>query len=772
MKRIIPNMKRRKLFLSWLISYFIILLIAALISVVVYGRVVKTIENETVRGNSLFLSKLQQSADSRLKDIQQLSVMIALETRVGSIASVKDEFSPYNQEDISRVVNLLDTIKSANRFVDEIYIYLKNKDTVLDTVNHTSSSIAFQLLHSGSHTTYDEWLRLLNKNYKGEIIPYIDCKRGSDYFNSIAHIQSIPMGVLNNSQATLVILFDKTKFEEIIKNVDWTDKHTLAILDQSNHIIVSTGPFQAADIQNCAKEISGDNLLYDTINGQKVVVTYLTSDVSDFKYMVVMPYGVFWEKVSYARNLMFLGIVIFVLIGAVAAYFIVRRNYKPINNIIGSIAEKVGLSIDNENNELGYIQKALHMTMEENDKIVKKMQEQNDALRSNFLLKLLKGRTEESASMKESFSNFNIHFKTDCFAVILFLIEDYRNLFKDEQMAKSEDELMLVQFIITNVVEELIGLEHQGFMTEVDSSVLACIINFGETTADDTGRKQQMYEIACRAQQFIQERLQVYFSVAIGNIHKTVTGISYSYREALDAMEYRVMMGDSKIFRVDDMNNSSSYYDYSTETEYKLINNIREGNFESSQAILNTIFDRNFVDLSLSIEAGKCLVFDLLSSIIKIVDDNKYLEVLQPINRLKNCDTILKMKNEIVYILEQVCAYFREKNIQKSDSRLSADVIQFIENNYFDMNLNVNRIGEQFDITPGYLSRLFKQKVGEGLHDYIDRIRLENAKRLMMKGDFNINDIAGQVGYTNSKTFIRIFKKYEGVTPGKYKIVR
>lgn len=77
-------------------------------------------------------------------------------------------------------------------------------------------------------------------------------------------------------------------------------------------------------------------------------------------------------------------------------------------------------------------------------------------------------------------------------------------------------------------------------------------------------------------------------------------------------------------------------------------------------------------------------------------------------------------------------------------------------------------IAEQFDISTSYLSRIFNKNMNTGLVDYIHKVRLENAKILLLT-NLSIKEIATKVGYNSSLALIRAFKKYEGNTPGKYR---
>lgn len=68
-----------------------------------------------------------------------------------------------------------------------------------------------------------------------------------------------------------------------------------------------------------------------------------------------------------------------------------------------------------------------------------------------------------------------------------------------------------------------------------------------------------------------------------------------------------------------------------------------------------------------------------------------------------------------------------------------------------------------------YLSRYFKQQTGCNFIYYLYRLRIDKAKEMLKNSGFKINQIAENVGFSDVNNFIRMFKKYEGITPGKYR---
>ena len=72
-------------------------------------------------------------------------------------------------------------------------------------------------------------------------------------------------------------------------------------------------------------------------------------------------------------------------------------------------------------------------------------------------------------------------------------------------------------------------------------------------------------------------------------------------------------------------------------------------------------------------------------------------------------------------------------------------------------------------MTPSYLSKLFKDKYQLSIPDYIAKTRVSHAKKQLRETECSIQEIAQDNGFLNSNSFIRVFKKQEGITPGVYR---
>lgn len=103
------------------------------------------------------------------------------------------------------------------------------------------------------------------------------------------------------------------------------------------------------------------------------------------------------------------------------------------------------------------------------------------------------------------------------------------------------------------------------------------------------------------------------------------------------------------------------------------------------------------------------------------------------------------------------------KNIQIVESAAA-----FIRENYKE-NITLNDVAEAVFISQFHLSHLFKEVLNCTVGEYITKVKMENAKRLLHNPKNTLSDIADCLNYVDSSYFGKVFKKYEGVTPSQYR---
>lgn len=99
---------------------------------------------------------------------------------------------------------------------------------------------------------------------------------------------------------------------------------------------------------------------------------------------------------------------------------------------------------------------------------------------------------------------------------------------------------------------------------------------------------------------------------------------------------------------------------------------------------------------------------------------------------------------------------------------LADRVKSYIEARY-NKDIKASEVAAWLKITPNYFSILFKQKFGKGFAEYLNEVRIEQAKVKLSGTDDRVFEIAESVGYKEYKYFCSIFKTYTGVTPTQYR---
>lgn len=103
------------------------------------------------------------------------------------------------------------------------------------------------------------------------------------------------------------------------------------------------------------------------------------------------------------------------------------------------------------------------------------------------------------------------------------------------------------------------------------------------------------------------------------------------------------------------------------------------------------------------------------------------------------------------------------ENSEKKDVILQ--IKEYVRANYMD-DVTIAEIGSRFNISPSYISRIFKEKTGEKYIDFVTAVRMKKAKELLQKEScLTVRDVAERVGYASEKHFSKTFKKYFDCVP-------
>ncbi|MCG8502698.1 MAG: AraC family transcriptional regulator [Firmicutes bacterium] len=755
-------MKHYNLFVTWLLSYIIILLITLLLSIFAYSKALHMIESEITKAHEVSLRQLQKSVDQVLENIENMSIEIIYNDRNRQVINLGNQYDAFARYVMYNLVKDFKMIKVANGSVDDFFVYYKNTDIIISHKGKFTSKAYYDFYHANENVSYDTWLKTIKRRHVKEYIKMYGTKYGGKIKNSTAFLQSIPLAEKNFSSATVVMLLDNADINDVLAKQKWTPEGMLLIADGHNNMIASTDDLGISEI-----ELGDlDRGIYKKIGDEMVKITYVNSEVNDWKYIAVLPKRIFLEKVKYTKRIISVYMFFCLFIGGMISYYFAKRNYNPIQKITTMLEMAQDKSQKKRSGGYDYIQNAISRLIQEQKEIDKRLEGQKKILRNSFLKKLMKGKVDDDGSIVEVCKSYGLSFDTDQFAVMVFYIEDL-DMDQFEKYIDNETRIFsLIEYIIANIIEDLIGPDNSGYMCEIDD-MLVCVINFSQRF-DTTGYKDELLRIGREASILIAKHYDVCLKVSVSELHKGFEGIVDAYQQAFDTMEYMIFLGKGQLIHYSDIKKSDERKSYTLDIQQqkKFINSMKANDFESAKHILNGLIETNFGGDTYEAQLIKCRMYALLNLMVQVLEEKDIEQ--DKIKQLTQSDNIHDMCIHMNKTLDDLHEGRNRK--QKHESTLLVDNIKaYINENYYHPDLSAGMIAQHFDMSNVHLSRMFKMQAKKGVLEYIHEVRLTKAKELLEKGDLSIKDIAKQTGYYSSIAFIRVFKKYEGITPGNFK---
>ncbi|WP_309122742.1 AraC family transcriptional regulator [Paenibacillus sp.] len=129
----------------------------------------------------------------------------------------------------------------------------------------------------------------------------------------------------------------------------------------------------------------------------------------------------------------------------------------------------------------------------------------------------------------------------------------------------------------------------------------------------------------------------------------------------------------------------------------------------------------------------------------------------------------IQTKNALFDVLRDADRELQKLRMDRESYHLAAKVREYIGEHFANPDLSLSHVGDAFGVNQKTLSRIFKEEFGAKFVDYLAKVRVERARGLLTETAEPIQSIAEKIGYLYPMSFIRVFKKVEGVTPGDYR---
>lgn len=109
-----------------------------------------------------------------------------------------------------------------------------------------------------------------------------------------------------------------------------------------------------------------------------------------------------------------------------------------------------------------------------------------------------------------------------------------------------------------------------------------------------------------------------------------------------------------------------------------------------------------------------------------------------------------------------------EKVKLQSTSFKITEIKSFIDQNYFE-DIKISMFADKYYLSREYLMKLFKQAYGYGIHEYVQKVRMEKAQELLLDTQLKIQEVAEMLGYKDTNYFSKAFRNYFDCSPTEYR---
>ncbi|CAH1222821.1 HTH-type transcriptional activator RhaR [Paenibacillus auburnensis] len=745
-----------------ILSYAVILCIPVILSVIIYGQTRGIVKNEIKLASGAMLQQVRYIVDGELLQTESLAAQLAVHSEVKALLSSSTKENAYR---IYRLKQELNKMTSANNFIKEINLYSKPLQSVLSSETYVKEQSFYEMKLQTDTFTYEDWQALLNRHHPGEymLLPLKNQDQKVTY--TPFYVRSLPIQTTADLAGTLIIPLNVEKLTTILSNIDWIERGQVFIMDTKGQIMIQNAGEPVIE-PSAYQEWNdrGTGTFTGTFQGVKSMITIESSDTTGWKYISVFPTEVFWEQAGGIQTMNMLGLLLCFAIGSAVIYYFARKNYNPVKELVSVFSRNPAQGTAKYLDEYTFIRRSVLETIRERDDIHSKHDQQLRVLQNYYLGRLLKGQADRNVPLTELAKTHKFAWPSDQFAVLLFYIGSG---------GEESHDLALSQFIVSNIVADVAGNRLPIHFTDVDG-MLAAVVNVDPQGGEHW--KDELEADLAKAYDFIAQRYKLRITTAGSELQTGLEGVHLAFLQALEAQEYCIVRGEGRLIWYGNIKpgESSSYF-FTVNDQMMLINFLRADEFGKAREMVLGIIEQAF-QKERSHEIAKCILLDVATTLIKAIPDQQQTGIAwdewKPLKRLLSCSTKLEFEQEILGLFDRVCEALRSKSSLQTNAGIGEKVIAFVQENYADKELSVSLIGDHLRLTPQYVSRLFREQTGQaGLHDYISQTRIEAAKLLLQQGT-SIDETAARVGFASSHAFIRVFKKYEGITPGKYKMIQ
>ncbi|MGQ8874715.1 helix-turn-helix domain-containing protein [Paenibacillus sp. TSA_86.1] len=731
----------RRLLLSYLPIFFIVTTILFFIFFQVFNEQNR---REALKANEFLASQVTQYLDNSLRSID-FKVLREILTN----SNLKNYFSGSGSEDVYagiQAVKVIDELKIEYPLIDSVYLVRYSDNTVFSNGKAVPVSEFPDAAFIADCRTRDEQKWVGARSFKA--FPSQSAEQVITIVRNVGNGRGLVVTnvELNTLQKSIMQMYDP---EFTFVNIYNRSGGSLWHGSPPDEEVLASKPASSGE-----------------------VFSEFTSSYSGWKVQTGLNNGKIIKFTLQFYNIWFIFAAAVVLIGVVWVVYVTRRNYKPIQQIVTLIqtvsSQKPTALNYGKENEFRFI----HTTLERMINQTKQYQEEHEEnlilQKKVFFQELLEGTRDYTGhELSAEMSKFKLPALEHRWAVMVVEMDRY-DVFVDEYHQQDQ---ALLKFVLSSILQE--SARHEGtdvWAEWVSSQRLYAILWLPETEQSEETEQRLLSGYLDRVGQY----LNFTVTIGVGRVAVDIRGLRASLKEAVHALEYKAVLGTNRIIPCGDVPSSTNdVYEFLKTISLlvqamRLSDDVWEQHFErlfkqiresvlSRQEIMNTVqqlfqhYNREFAELPREYQESWAAIFTPL------------------LPRLEGWETLDDLRELCLEGFRDLAQQMETLQCSRKHRSHILEIRKYIEEHYNNPDLSLNYLSDLFDINPKYLSKLFKDEIGEKFVDLLISHRIEKAKQLMQQTDKAIQEISEEVGYTNYNSFNRAFKNVVGMAPSDYR---
>jgi len=760
-----------------IIFAFIFMIVIFMTVLFSYMGSTNRLKEELNYSNITLLKHISQNIDMKLREIDRQIVNLINEPEMRVFMYENYNINPEYYVHIEKLLKKMNELKFSNPNIYSIYLYSACQGKVLTDI------MSFKI-----DEFYDKgWLDTLNNLKKYYL--WMDTRMITENFlNNVEHKNVItlvrPYPIASHPQnrdGAVIVNINENVFNNLINGSQTQRLGEIFVIGNGGTIISHHNKNRL--YYRLEDEEWGNHILSTNQDGQvdgemenaDSTFFYITSPYTGWKYISEISRIKINEPIITIRNIFLLIAVSMFCIAVIMVILASRWTYKPISRFIRTVMNTINKSqIADERVEsldnFRELEQIFSDLITDYDRARKQIEESAPAIKSKLVTDILMGYVTNYQDVVRHLKLLNIFLNPANFIVMVAEIDEWSNL----QKSLEAEELHFYIRQVGSIIEGIANQNYKATTTNYTENGIAILVSFEND--NPTFAVDVSIALAHKIQKQIEEELQLTVSIGIGSFYQDMANVKKSFHEAKEALKYKILMGHNSVICIDDIllyNERELYGLFSSINSIALA--IKMADEQEIQARLTRLFDE-VIEKSLPPDFIRQLAVQLvIEGIQAALDTGLDLgDILDEESNdayqvLKSCETVDRMKEYIEELFIKFADYIRYKRSCNNNNELIERILEYIHRHYMESDLSLNRLAKRFHISVPYLSKIFKEYVETNFMDYLIKVRIEKAMELLANSNKKINEIALEVGYTNSHSFIRVFKKYVGKTPGEFR---